>query len=150
MLKVSLLVVAWLSQHRLPSLPIAGDGESIASALQQVLQRLRDEAFESDRTDTLQLTRCGMMTPSDMFYRDELHQTLLLLSTQEIIKAQAAEDRLAERLTAPNRSTARGPPLGNPKRQRVDSSDSSGSGLLEVQIPTSSLPSPRFGEKGWG
>jgi hypothetical protein len=110
LLKTAWLVVAWLSQQRLPALLIPSDIDSITAALKHVLSHWQDEAFNLEHGVSLELMRCSHLTPGDLFYRDELYQTQLILITQELAKQQAYEDHLAQRLASPRRFAARGPP----------------------------------------
>jgi hypothetical protein len=74
---------------------------------------LQEEAWNRDQGKTLELSRCAGMMPGDLFYNEAHHQFQLILIAQQLATQQAIEDRLAERLAAPDRSTARGPPTSN-------------------------------------
>ena len=50
------------------------------------------------------------MITTELFYNAAHHQFLLAMIAQQLAQLQAAEDRLAERLAAPDRFAARGPP----------------------------------------
>jgi hypothetical protein len=117
MLKVSLLVLAWLAERRLATRPIGCD---VTQALKVVIDRLNEEARNLERGNgrSLELMRCAGMTPGDLFYNQIHHRCLLILIQQELAKQQAFEDRLAQRSSSSHPTNTRGPPKSmRPKSQ---------------------------------
>ena len=108
---------------------------------------MQAEACNLVKNQTPELSRCAGLITTELFYNAAHHQFLLAMIAQQLAQLQAAEDRLAERLAAPDRFAARGPP-SNFELQISHLR----SGLPEVQSSESILPSPLRNEreKGWG
>jgi hypothetical protein len=110
MLKVALLVVAYLNQHRLASFSLTVDRELIKAALLQVLARLQAEATVHEAEATREWMRYAHVTPGELFFHEAYYEVMLLFIAQQIAEQNAAEERLAEAMLCPAHHAARGPP----------------------------------------
>ena len=110
MVKIALLVVAYLNQHRISTLALSVDIEMIQTALQQVIHRLQAEANIDESETSRQWIRYARVTPSDMYFHAAYYDVLLLFIAQQIAEQNAAEERLAEAMLRPTQPAARGPP----------------------------------------
>jgi hypothetical protein len=110
MLKIALLVVAYLNQQRLSTLALSVDIEMIQTALQQVIHRLQVEANIDVSETSREWIRYAHVTPSDMYFHAAYYDVLLLFIAQQIAEQNASEERLAEAMLRPTQPAARGPP----------------------------------------
>ena len=110
MLKIALLVVAYLNQQRLSTLALSVDIEMIQAALQQVIHRLQAEATITEAEESREWMRYAHSTPGDIFFHEAYYDALLLFMAQKIAEQNAAEERLAEAMLRPTQPAARGPP----------------------------------------
>jgi hypothetical protein len=110
MLKVALLVVAYLNQHRFASFSLTVDREQIKAALQQVLARLQAEATITEAEESREWMRYAHVTPGELFFHEAYYEVMLLFIAQQIAERNAAEERLAEAMLSPAHHAARGPP----------------------------------------
>jgi hypothetical protein len=74
MLKVALLVVAYLNQHRLASFSLTVDRESIQAALLQVLARLQAEATITEAEESREWMRYAHVTPGELFFHEAYYE----------------------------------------------------------------------------
>jgi hypothetical protein len=110
MLKVALLVVAYLNTQRIASFSLAVDSEMIQAALQQVLARLQAEATITEAEASREWMRYAHVTPGELFLHEAYYEVMLLFIAQQIAEQSAAEERLAEAMLSPTHHAARGPP----------------------------------------
>jgi hypothetical protein len=110
MLKIAMMVVAYMNQQRLALFSLAVDTESIQTALQQVLARLQSEANGTEAETTREWMRYAHLTPGDIFFHEAYYDVMLLFIAQQIAEQNAAEERLAEAMLSPAHHAARGPP----------------------------------------
>jgi hypothetical protein len=109
-LKIALLDVAYLKQHRISTLALSVDIEMIQTALQQVIHRLQAEANIDESATSREWIRYAHVTPSDMYFHAAYYDVLLLFVAQQIAEQNAAEERLAEAMLRPTHHAARCPP----------------------------------------
>jgi hypothetical protein len=118
MLKIALLVVAYLNQHRISTLALSVDIEMIQTALQQVIHRLQAEANIDESETSCEWIRYAHVTPSDMYFHAAYYDVLLLFIAQQIAEQNAAEERMAEALLRPSHHAARGPPKRDDSKKK--------------------------------
>jgi hypothetical protein len=110
MLKIALLVVAYLNQHRISTLALTVDIEMIQAALQQVIHLLQAEATITEAEESREWMCYAHLTPGELFFHEAYYDVLLLFIAQQIAEQNAAEERLAEAMLRPSHHAARGPP----------------------------------------
>ena len=118
MLKVALLVVAYLNTQRFASFSLAVDRESIQAALLQVLARLQAEATITEAEASREWMRYAHVTPGELFFHEAYYEVMLLFIAQQIAEQNAAEERLAEAMLSPAHHAARGPPKRNDSEKK--------------------------------
>jgi hypothetical protein len=118
MLKVALLVVAYLNTQRLASFSLAVDRESIQAALLQVLARLQAEVTITEAEASREWMCYAHVTPGELFFHEAYYEVMLLFIAQQIAEQNAAEERLAEAMLSPTHHAARGPPKRNDSKKK--------------------------------
>jgi hypothetical protein len=118
MLKVALLVVAYLNTQRLAPFSLTVDRELIKVALQQVLARLQAEATITEAEVSREWMRYAHVTPGELFFHEAYYEVMLLFIAQQIAEQNAAEERMAEAMLSPAHHAARGPPKRNDSEKK--------------------------------